>query len=82
MIAYRFLFLSTTTTRSSTLAEGIAGLGVVGVCCNGGRVRCAKERHCGDPGNLTIAARWVSTDTHIVMNKHLRIPGSGAARIG
>jgi len=80
--AYRFLFLSTTATETSTLVEGIAGLRAAAVCWNGGHVRCAKERHCGGPRNLIITTRWVSTNTHIIMNKHLRIPKSGAARIG
>lgn len=80
LVAYRVLFLSTTATETSTLDEGIAGLGAAGVCWNGGRVRCAKERHCG-LRNLIITARWVSTNTHIIINMHLRIPNSGAARM-
>jgi hypothetical protein len=49
---------------------------------NGSGVSCTKERHCGDPGKLMITVRWMSTDTHIISNKHLRIPKSGAASIG
>jgi hypothetical protein len=80
LIAYRFLFLS--TTRASTLLEDIAVLEAADVSWNGGCVRCIEERHCGGPWNLMITARWVSTVTRIVMNKHLRIPKSSAARIG
>lgn len=80
LIAYRFLFLS--FTRASTLLEDIAVLEAAGVCLNGGCVRCIEERYCGDPWNLMITARWVSTVTHILMNKHLRIPKSGTSRIG
>ena len=78
LIAYHFLFLSSTATRSSTLTRGIAGLGAADVCWSGSHVNCAKVRHCEDPG-LMIITCW---DTCITANKHLCIPKSNTTRIG